>query len=65
MDVLTLSLGDTRGWTESAPAVVASRIAKSGKIVTIAAGNNGEYGAWYTSSPGSGIGVISVGSVDR
>ena len=44
---------------------MSSRIAQSGKVVTIAAGNEGEFGAWYTSSPGNGIDVISVGSVEK
>ena len=39
-DIVTLSLGGADGWTASASAVVASRIAKGGKIVTIAAGND-------------------------
>ena len=39
-DILTLSLGGADGWTSGAGAVVASRIAKTGKIVTIAAGND-------------------------
>jgi len=38
-DVLTLSIGGPNGWTESSSAVVANRIARAGKIVTIAAGN--------------------------
>ncbi|KAF7315658.1 Subtilisin-like protease [Mycena indigotica] len=64
-DIITLSLGEPSGWTESTASVVASRIAAEGRVVTIAAGNDGEYGPWYTSSPGAGIGVISVGSVDN
>lgn len=40
VDVLTLSLGGTDGWTEGAASVVASRIADTGKVVTIAAGNS-------------------------
>ncbi|KAG8791007.1 hypothetical protein FRC12_010397 [Ceratobasidium sp. 428] len=64
-DILTLSLGGAAGWTEGASAVVASGIADAGKIVTIAAGNDGQYGSWYTSSPGNGLNVISVGSVDN
>ncbi|KAA1472916.1 subtilisin-like protease [Dentipellis sp. KUC8613] len=64
-DILTLSLGGTDGWTESSSAVVASRIAASGKIVTIAAGNDGDVGSWYTSSPGNGINVISAASLDN
>jgi hypothetical protein len=38
-DILNLSLGGPDGWTESAGSVVASRIAATGKIVTIAASN--------------------------
>ncbi|CAE6418377.1 unnamed protein product [Rhizoctonia solani] len=64
-DVITLSLGGPDGWTESSSGVIASNIAKSGRIVTIAAGNDGQYGAWYASGPGTGLDVISVGSVDN
>ncbi|KAF8634300.1 hypothetical protein AX17_004252 [Amanita inopinata Kibby_2008] len=64
-DILTLSLGGADGWTESSSAVVASRIAALGKVVTIAAGNDGASGSWYTSSPGNGINVISVASLEN
>ncbi|PFH53699.1 hypothetical protein AMATHDRAFT_187018 [Amanita thiersii Skay4041] len=64
-DILTLSLGGADGWTESSSAVVASRIAATGKVVTIAAGNDGASGSWYSSSPGNGVNVISVASVDN
>ncbi|KAG6820281.1 hypothetical protein H0H93_002893 [Arthromyces matolae] len=64
-DVLTLSLGGTDGWTESSSSVLASRIAGTGVVVTIAAGNDGDSGSWYTSSPGNGINVISVASLDN
>ncbi|CAE6463465.1 unnamed protein product [Rhizoctonia solani] len=64
-DVITLSLGGVDGWTESVAGVVASRIADKGRIVTIAAGNDGAFGAWYASGPGTGLNVISVGSVDN
>jgi len=40
MDILTLSIGGADGWTEGTSAVVASKIAASGKIVTIGAGND-------------------------
>jgi hypothetical protein len=39
-DILTLSLGGADGWTESSSSVVASKIAATGKVVTIAAGND-------------------------
>ncbi|PBK73462.1 pyrolysin [Armillaria solidipes] len=64
-DILTLSLGGAAGWTESASSVVASRIAATGKIVTIAAGNDGSYGSWFSSGPGNGVNVISVASLDN
>ena len=36
--ILTMSLGGSDGWTESSSSVVSSRIAATGRIVTIAAG---------------------------
>lgn len=39
-DIITLSIGGTDGWTEGSASVVASRIAQTGKVVTIAAGND-------------------------
>ncbi|KIJ56962.1 hypothetical protein M422DRAFT_40528 [Sphaerobolus stellatus SS14] len=64
-DILSLSLGGADGWTEGSASVVASRLSAAGKVVTIAAGNEGSYGSWYTSSPGNGLNVISVGSVEN
>ncbi|KAK1226082.1 hypothetical protein PQX77_010949 [Marasmius sp. AFHP31] len=64
-DVINLSLSGADGWTEGTTSVVASRIAQSGKVVTIAAGNDAGIGAWYTSEPANGIDVISVGSLDN
>ncbi|CAE6463384.1 unnamed protein product [Rhizoctonia solani] len=64
-DIITLSLGGPDGWTESVSGVVASRIAEKGRVVTIAAGNEGSLGAWYASGPGTGQSVISVGSIDN
>jgi subtilisin family serine protease len=64
-DVITMSLGGTVGWTEVVSSVVSSRVAKAGRIVTIAAGNEGEAGAFFASAPASGIEVIAVGSVDN
>ncbi|XP_006457328.1 hypothetical protein AGABI2DRAFT_212668 [Agaricus bisporus var. bisporus H97] len=64
-DILTLSIGGTDGWTESISAVLTSRFVEQGKVVTIAAGNDGIWGSWYTSSPGNGIDVISVASTDN
>ncbi|KAF9446345.1 subtilisin-like protease [Macrolepiota fuliginosa MF-IS2] len=64
-DILTMSLGGADGWTESSSAVVSSRLAGLGKVITIAAGNDGASGSWYTSSPGNAINAISVASLDN
>ncbi|KAF8187464.1 pyrolysin [Pholiota molesta] len=64
-DILTMSLGGADGWTESTTSVLSSRISANGKIVTIAAGNDGSSGSWYTSGPGNGINAISVASLDN
>ncbi|KAK1222039.1 hypothetical protein PQX77_015138 [Marasmius sp. AFHP31] len=63
-DVLNLSIGESDGWTEGVSSVVASRIAASGTVVAIAAGNEGASGAWFTSAPGNALDAISVASVD-
>ncbi|KAJ7844453.1 subtilisin-like protease [Mycena leptocephala] len=65
MDILTMSLGGSDGWTVGTGSVVSSRIAASGKIVTIAAGNEGSSGSWFTSGPGNAIDAISVASSDN
>ncbi|KAJ6625831.1 subtilisin-like protease [Mycena sp. CBHHK59/15] len=65
MDILTMSLGGADGWTEGTGSVVSSRIAATGKIVTVAAANDGASGSWFTSGPGNGIDVISVASSDN
>jgi hypothetical protein len=65
MDVITLSLGGADGWTTGSSSVVASRLSAAGKVVTLAAGNEGAEGAWFTSSPANGISSISVGSVEK
>ncbi|QRV81569.1 pyrolysin [Ceratobasidium sp. AG-Ba] len=64
-DIITMSLGGASGWTEGVTSVVASKIASMGRVITISAGNDGQYGAWYTSGPATGINAISVGSVDN
>ena len=64
-DILTMSLGGADGWTEGTSSVVSSRIAGQGKIVTIAAGNDGAEGSWFTSGPGNAINAISAASLDK
>ncbi|KAG8915766.1 hypothetical protein FRC01_003515 [Tulasnella sp. 417] len=64
-DIISLSLGSEAGWSEGATGVVASRIAATGVVVTVAAGNSGQYGAFEVSSPSTGKNVISVASVEN
>jgi subtilisin family serine protease len=42
--------------------MLAGRIAAKGRIITIAAGNDGVFGSWYTAA---GLGVISVGNANQ
>ena len=39
-DVINMSLGEADGWSSSVVSVAASRIAESGKVVVLSAGNN-------------------------
>lgn len=63
-DIITSSIGGAGGWASDAWAVVASRIADQGVIVTIAAGNDGEEGPYYASDGSSGNNVLAVASVE-
>ncbi|KAK2731013.1 subtilisin-like protease [Colletotrichum kahawae] len=64
MDVIHASIGGRGGFAENAWAVVASRIAAEGVVVTISAGNSGNGGAYYASSGSSGANVIAVASAE-
>lgn len=61
-DILTMSLGGADGWTESSSAVVSSRIAATGKIITIAAGTEIYLCKSFFSSVSSTIPVGNDGS---
>ncbi|KAJ0311318.1 hypothetical protein COL516b_002027 [Colletotrichum fioriniae] len=64
MDVITASIGGRGGFANNAWAVVASRIAAEGVVVTIGAGNSGNGGAYYASTGSSGENVLSVASAE-
>ncbi|KAK1511272.1 subtilase [Colletotrichum costaricense] len=64
MDVITASIGGRGGFASNAWAVVASRIAAEGVVVTIGAGNSGNGGAYYASTGSSGEHVLSVASAE-
>ncbi|GAA5799540.1 hypothetical protein HPULCUR_004956 [Helicostylum pulchrum] len=64
-DVINLSLGGPSNWAEDPTALIANRISEKGSIVIAAAGNDGEKGAFYISTPGSGLSNIAVASIDN
>jgi len=62
-DVFSLSVGAPGGWAGgSIAAVIASRIAHR-RAVIVSAGNLGAEGMFFATSPSTGTGTISVGSV--
>lgn len=63
-DIITCSVGGAGGWAGDAWAVVASRIAEQGVVVTIAGGNDGTEGPYYSSSGSSGNNVLAVASIE-
>lgn len=52
------------GWQDSPWAVVADRLVDQGVVVTIAAGNYGDYGAWLGSDGSMGKNVLAVASTE-
>ncbi|EJD47452.1 subtilisin-like protein [Auricularia subglabra TFB-10046 SS5] len=64
-DIITLSLGSADGWSSSTGSIVATRLSERGRVITIAAGNDGEQGVFFPSQPATGTGAISVASVQK
>ncbi|KAG8963822.1 hypothetical protein FRC00_004914 [Tulasnella sp. 408] len=64
-DIVSMSIGGPRAWTEGASGVVAARIAAQGVVVVAAAGNDGAVGPFYVASPSTGKGIISVASLEN
>ncbi|OBR16515.1 subtilase [Colletotrichum higginsianum IMI 349063] len=64
MDIITASIGARGGFANNAWAVVASRIAAQGVVVTIGAGNSGNGGPYYGGTGSSGENVLSVASAE-
>ncbi|RYP09118.1 hypothetical protein DL764_001485 [Monosporascus ibericus] len=64
-DIITASIGSASGWSESPWAVLAQRIVEAGVPVTIAAGNGGSAGLFYSSTAADGKEVTAVASVDN
>lgn len=64
-DVLSISVGAPAGWSQSPTGLIASQIAKRGRVISVAAGNDAYAGMFFPSAPAVGTDVISVGSVDN
>ncbi|KLU90351.1 minor extracellular protease vpr [Magnaporthiopsis poae ATCC 64411] len=64
-DIISASLGGTRGWAEGASAAVVSRIVALGVPCTFSAGNSGPKGLFFSSNPADGHGVTSIASFDN
>ncbi|KAF4463807.1 subtilisin-like serine protease pr1c [Fusarium albosuccineum] len=64
-DVINGSLGSSRGFPESAIAVVLSRIQAQGVMVVAAAGNSGNNGPFFTTDLGNNFGGLTVGSIEH
>ncbi|KAF6827866.1 subtilisin-like protease [Colletotrichum musicola] len=62
-DIISVSIGSNTGYANSVMSRVASQVAQD-RLLIIAAGNSGEMGPYFASSPAAGRGVVSVGSVE-
>ncbi|KIY63825.1 subtilisin-like protein [Cylindrobasidium torrendii FP15055 ss-10] len=63
-DIINMSLGSGGGWSEAPTSVVAANIVAKGRIVAVAAGNEGDSdGTWYVDDPSTGTGAVSVASI--
>lgn len=64
-DIITASIGGYSGWSEAPWAAAVQRIVEAGVPCTIAAGNAGDYGVFFTSGAADGKLVTSVASFDN
>lgn len=65
VDIITCSVGSAgTGFLTDPTSMLASRLAELGVFISIAAGNEGDTGPFYPSSPASGELVASVASVE-
>ncbi|KAG6031336.1 hypothetical protein E4U41_007606 [Claviceps citrina] len=63
-DVITASINRPNGFVDSPWALVSSRIAQKGVFVSIAAGNEGENGPFYSGVGSNGRHVVSVAAIN-
>ncbi|KAF5673203.1 putative subtilisin-like serine protease [Fusarium heterosporum] len=63
-DVITSSIGQPNGWSDNPWAVLSSRLVDKGIVVIASAGNEGEFGPFYSSSGAVGHGVLAVAAAN-
>ncbi|KAM5352058.1 hypothetical protein ACJ41O_004781 [Fusarium nematophilum] len=63
-DVITSSIGQPNGWSDNPWALLASRLVDKGIVVVASAGNEGEFGPFYSSSGALGHGVLAVAAAN-
>jgi subtilisin family serine protease len=63
-DIITASIGGLGGFSGGPWALVADKLADLGVVVTIAAGNEGDFGPFYGSDGAMGKNVLGVASMD-
>lgn len=64
-DIITASIGGVSGWTEAPWTSVVSRIVEKGVPCPLSAGNDGEYGLFYTGGAADGKRATAVASFDN
>ncbi|KAF4456563.1 putative subtilisin-like serine protease [Fusarium austroafricanum] len=63
-DIITSSIGQPNGWSDNPWAMLASRLVDKGVVVIASAGNEGEFGPFYSSSGAVGRGVLAVAAAN-
>ncbi|EAT84396.2 hypothetical protein SNOG_08120 [Parastagonospora nodorum SN15] len=64
-NIISCSMAAQAGWSEYTNAVILSRMAAEGIIVTFTAGDDGNYGQFFAEDPAGGKGVAAIASFDN
>lgn len=64
-DIINLSLGAPGGWSSHPWSVVVSRIVDAGVSCIVAAGNEGEAGVFFASTPADAKGIAAIGATEN
>ncbi|PWN46113.1 subtilisin-like protein [Ceraceosorus guamensis] len=64
-DIITISIGAPAGWTDTPIARMINTISRKGRMVTVSAGNDGDVGLFFQSTPSVATTALSVGSTNN